>query len=67
MTTKVKVERPLELPIKAGEVYGHVVVTQRGKEVGRVDLVATKSFPAPTLGTKLAYIFHRLGAALGLG
>ncbi len=67
VTTKVTVERPLELPIKAGETYGHVVASSGGKEIGKVHLVATKSFPAPTLGTKLVYYWHRLGAALGIG
>jgi len=43
------------------------VVTAGGKEVGRCDLVASKSFPAPTLGSKLAYFFRRLGAAVGIG
>ncbi len=67
VTTKITVERALELPITAGETYGHVVATAGGKEVGRADLVATKSFPAPTLGAKLVYLWHRLGAALGIG
>jgi len=67
VTTKITVERQLELPITAGETYGHVVATAGGNEVGRVDLVATKSFPAPTLGSKLVYYWHRLGAALGIG
>jgi serine-type D-Ala-D-Ala carboxypeptidase (penicillin-binding protein 5/6) len=66
-TGKVTVERPLELPITAGETYGYVVITAGGEEIGRVDLVATRSFPAPTLGTKLVYYWHRLGAALGIG
>ena len=67
VTTKVTVERSLELPITAGETYGHVVASAGGEEIGKVDLVATKSFPAPTLGRKLAYYWHRLGAALGIG
>ena len=66
-TTKITVERPLELPITAGETYGHAVASAGGKEIGRADLVSTRSFPAPTLGTKLVYYWHRLGAALGIG
>jgi hypothetical protein len=60
------VERRLELPIKAGEVYGHVTVSAEGKGIGKVNLIADKSFPAPALGTKLVYYWHRLGAALGI-
>jgi serine-type D-Ala-D-Ala carboxypeptidase (penicillin-binding protein 5/6) len=67
VTTQVNIERPLTLPITAGDTYGHVVVSAGDKEVGRVDLVATKSFQAPTLGLKLAYYWHRLGAKLGIG
>lgn len=67
VTTTVSVDKELRLPITAGETYGHVVAIKSGKEVGKVDLVATKSFPAPTLGSKLAYFFRRLGAALGIG
>jgi serine-type D-Ala-D-Ala carboxypeptidase (penicillin-binding protein 5/6) len=60
VTTKVAVEKPLNLPIHAGDVYGHVVVTIGGKEVGKVNLVATKSFSGVTLGSKLAYYWHRV-------
>jgi serine-type D-Ala-D-Ala carboxypeptidase (penicillin-binding protein 5/6) len=67
LKTTVVVNRALELPVTAGETYGSVTVTAGGKEVGRVDLVATRSFPATTLGSKLAYYWHRLGAALGIG
>ena len=67
VTTKITVERALELPIKAGDTYGHVVVSAGAKELGRVDLVATRSFAAPTLGSKIVYYWHRLGAALGIG
>ena len=37
-----------------------MVATAGGQEVGRVNLVATKSFRHVTLGTKLAYFWHRL-------
>jgi D-alanyl-D-alanine carboxypeptidase (penicillin-binding protein 5/6) len=60
ITTQVTVTKALTLPIKAGDVYGHVVVKAGDKEVGRVSLVATKSFGTVTLGSKLAYYWHRL-------
>ena len=60
ISTEVTVDRALTLPIKAGDVYGHVVVKAGDKEVGRVNLVATKSYGAITLGSKLAYYWHRL-------
>ena len=41
-------------------MYGHVVVKAGDKEVGRVNLVATKSFSGVTLGTKFAYFWHHL-------
>ncbi len=67
VTTKIDIERPLELPVKAGETYGHVVISAGGQEIGKVGLVATKSFAAPTLGSKFVYYWHRLGSALGGG
>lgn len=60
ITTEVTVDKALTLPIKAGDVYGHVVVKAGSKEVGRVNLVATKSFGTVTLGSKLSYYWHRL-------
>jgi serine-type D-Ala-D-Ala carboxypeptidase (penicillin-binding protein 5/6) len=60
ITTQVTVDKTLTLPIKAGDVYGYVVLKAGDKEVGRVNLVATKSFGTVTLGSKLAYYWHRL-------
>jgi serine-type D-Ala-D-Ala carboxypeptidase (penicillin-binding protein 5/6) len=60
VSTQVSIDKSLKLPIKAGETYGHVVVKVGDQEVGRVNLVATKSFKALTLGSKLAYYWHRL-------
>jgi D-alanyl-D-alanine carboxypeptidase len=60
ITTEVTVDKALTLPIKAGDVYGHVVLKVGNKEVGRVNLVATKSFGTISLGSKLAYYWHRL-------
>jgi D-alanyl-D-alanine carboxypeptidase (penicillin-binding protein 5/6) len=66
-TTTISVDQALELPVKAGDVYGQVVVTVDGKKVGAVDVIATKSFAAPTLGTKLAYYWQRFWDRIGLG
>lgn len=60
ITTEVTVDKVLTLPVAAGEVYGQVVVKAGGQEVGRVNLVASKSFETVTLGSKLAYYWHRL-------
>ena len=62
ITTEVTVDEALTLPIKGGDVYGHVVLKAGAKEVGRVNLVATKSFGTVSLGSKLAYYWHRLFA-----
>jgi serine-type D-Ala-D-Ala carboxypeptidase (penicillin-binding protein 5/6) len=60
IVTSVSIDKGIKLPVKAGEVYGHVVVKTGGQEVGRVNLAATKSFSPMTLGSKLAYFWHRL-------
>ena len=60
ITTLVSVERVLELPVEKGDVYGHMVVRAGDDEIGRVNLVAGKSFSKVTLGSKLAYYWHRL-------
>jgi serine-type D-Ala-D-Ala carboxypeptidase (penicillin-binding protein 5/6) len=60
ITTTVGIDKPLRLPVMQGEVYGHVIVKAGGTQVGSVNLVATKSFSAMTLGTKFKYFMHRL-------
>jgi D-alanyl-D-alanine carboxypeptidase (penicillin-binding protein 5/6) len=60
VTTEVTVAKPLRLPVEAGDIYGYVVVKAGDQEVGRVNLVAAKSFERMTLGSKLAYYWHRL-------
>ncbi len=60
ITTEVSIDKTVELPVKAGDVYGHVVFKADGTQVGRVNLVADKSFSRPTLGSKLAYFWHKL-------
>jgi serine-type D-Ala-D-Ala carboxypeptidase (penicillin-binding protein 5/6) len=59
-TIKATIDKPLKLPVTAGDVYGKIVVTVGGQEVGKVNLVATKSFKTLTLGSKLAKFWHRL-------
>lgn len=65
ITVDVAVDRPLSLPIEAGQTCGRVVVKVDGQEVNTVDLVAAKSFGKPTLGSKLAYLFGRVGQWFG--
>ncbi len=60
LTTQVVIDRQLQLPVKAGDVYGHVVIKSGTTEVGKVDLVATKSFDKVTLGSKLLYFINNL-------
>jgi serine-type D-Ala-D-Ala carboxypeptidase (penicillin-binding protein 5/6) len=65
VTTSVVLERDLVLPVRQGEVFGHVDMTVDGKVVGTVDLVAAQSYDKTTLGGKIAYFFGRLGRWLG--
>jgi D-alanyl-D-alanine carboxypeptidase (penicillin-binding protein 5/6) len=65
VTASVAVDRPLVLPVAAGESFGRVALTVGGQTVGTVDLVVTKSFGKPTLGSKLAYCWDRFARWLG--
>ncbi len=65
VTASVVVDRPLKLPVRAGEVFGKVTVTVDGKVVGTGDLVAAQSYDKTSLGGKVAYYWHRLGRQLG--
>lgn len=65
VTVSVDVERPLQLPVAAGEVFGKVNVTLDGETVQSVDLVAKQSYGKTTLGSKVTYLWQRLGRALG--
>ena len=65
VTTSIALDRPLALPVKAGESFGRVVLTVRGKTVGSVNLVADRSFGETTLGSKLAYYWHRFAKWVG--
>ncbi|MFH0917165.1 MAG: D-alanyl-D-alanine carboxypeptidase family protein [bacterium] len=63
--TSIALDRPLVLPVKAGESFGRVVLTVDGETVGTVNLVANKSFAATTLGSKLAYYWDRFTRWVG--
>jgi D-alanyl-D-alanine carboxypeptidase len=65
VTVDVSVDSPLRLPVTVGQTCGRVVVMVNGDALETVNLVATRSFGAPTLGSKLAYFFGRLGEWIG--
>jgi serine-type D-Ala-D-Ala carboxypeptidase (penicillin-binding protein 5/6) len=65
VTTSVVIDKPLKLPVQAGDVYGKVTLTVDGKVVGKVDLVAAQSYGKVSLGGKVAYYWRRLGRGLG--
>jgi serine-type D-Ala-D-Ala carboxypeptidase (penicillin-binding protein 5/6) len=65
VTMSVQLDRDLVLPVAAGEVFGTVSLIQKGETVQTVDLVAAASYDRPTLGSKVAYLWHRMGKALG--
>ena len=65
VTASVVVDRPLKLPVRAGDVFGKVTVTVNGEVVGTDDLVAAQSYGKPSLGGKVAYYWRRLGRLLG--
>ncbi len=62
---EVKLDRPLTLPVEAGERFGEVVVSVSGRQVSAVDLVADASFEETSLGSKLSYYWGRLTRWLG--
>ena len=63
VTVAVKLDKPLTLPVKAGDAFGKVELIQDGKTVQTVDVVATKSYSKTTLGSKVAYYWRRVGRA----
>ena len=65
VTASVALDRPLVLPVAAGESFGRVVLTVGGQTVETVDLVVTKSLSKPTLGSKLSYYWDRFARWLG--
>lgn len=65
VTVSVALDRPLRLPVVAGDVYGKVTLTQDGKVVRSIDLAVDRSAEKPTLGSKISYYWHRLGRAFG--
>jgi D-alanyl-D-alanine carboxypeptidase (penicillin-binding protein 5/6) len=60
VTVSVALDRQLVLPVEAGDVFGNVSLIQGGETVQSVDLVADGSYDRTTLGTKVAYYWHRL-------
>jgi D-alanyl-D-alanine carboxypeptidase (penicillin-binding protein 5/6) len=65
VTMSVILEKPLVLPVRAGDVFGKVNLTEDGRLVRSVDLVAAQSYAKTTLGSKVSYFWHRLGRAIG--
>ncbi|MCL5735208.1 MAG: D-alanyl-D-alanine carboxypeptidase [Actinobacteria bacterium] len=61
----VRVDRQLTLPVQTGERFGQVILTNNGKTVGAVDLVADESYARTTLGTKISYAWDRFARWLG--
>lgn len=59
VTAAVRLDRPLTLPVQAGEAYGAVVLSVDGQEVGSAALIADRSFAETTLGSKIAYLWKR--------
>jgi D-alanyl-D-alanine carboxypeptidase (penicillin-binding protein 5/6) len=65
VTASVSVDKPVVLPVQAGDVFGSVDLTVEGKTVESVELVADRSMEKTTLGSKLGYYWGRLGRLLG--
>jgi len=61
VTCLVEVDRPLSLPVEAGEVFGRVTLTSGEGTTQTASLVAAQSFGRVTLGAKLVYYWSRLG------
>jgi len=61
VTATVTVDRPLVLPVEAGDVFGRVDLSVDGSLVETIDLVVSESIGATTLGTKLVYYLTRFG------
>jgi D-alanyl-D-alanine carboxypeptidase len=65
VTTLVKLERPLALPVEAGEEFGQVLLAIDGETVKTVALVADRSVEEITLGSKIAYLWDRIAGLFG--
>lgn len=65
VTTTVEVDRPLTLPVAKGDVFGRVTLTVDDVVVDEVDLLANRSYDEVSLGSKVAYLWQRLGRVLG--
>ncbi len=49
----------VELPVRKGDKLGEVVITDGDQEVARVDLVAARDVPEPTLGERVGWYADR--------
>ncbi len=65
VTMTVELQRDLQLPVAAGDVFGSVSLVQEGESVQSVDLIAADSYDRVTLGSKVAYLWQSMGRALG--
>jgi D-alanyl-D-alanine carboxypeptidase (penicillin-binding protein 5/6) len=61
VTATVTVDRPLVLPVEAGDVFGRVEVSMDGSLVDSIDLIVSESICDTTLGTKVVYYLTRFG------
>ena len=55
VTATMVIDRPVVLPVEAGEVFGRVELLVDGADAGSVDLVAEVSVGETTLGQKLSF------------
>jgi len=58
--TTVELPERVPAPVKAGDVLGHVIVTKQGREVARLDLVASENVDAATFGQLWKRAVHRV-------
>lgn len=65
VTTSVRVDRPLVLPVQAGEQFGEVLLTAKGETIKSIPLVADRAFSEITLGGKVAYFWGLLTGWIG--
>lgn len=65
VTCSIEIERPLVLPVEAGEVFGRVSLTSEQGAEKAASLVAAQTLGRVTLGAKLVYYWNRLGRWLG--
>jgi D-alanyl-D-alanine carboxypeptidase (penicillin-binding protein 5/6) len=68
LAEKVVAANAVSLPVRAGDVLGHIEIWERGKLRGRSDLVASRTVNKPGLGSRLGWYagrtLHHLGSLL---